>query len=58
MPQLSAPNPAPQGSSHELVSVDTVSLFIEKSFIIICSPDPVSSLVLLQFLPMGASECE
>lgn len=41
---------------HELVSVDTVSLFIEKSFIIICSSDLVSSLFSLQFLPMGASE--
>lgn len=58
MPQLTAPNPAPQGSCHELVSVDTISLFIEKSFIIICSSDLVSSLFLLQFLPRGASECE
>lgn len=58
MPQLSAPNPTCRGSYCELVSVDTVSLFIEKSFIIICSSDLVSSLFLLQFLPMGASECE
>lgn len=58
MLQLSAPNPASQGSCSELVSVDTVSLFIENSFIVICSSDLVSSPFLLQFLPMGASECE
>lgn len=46
-------NPAPPVSCHELVS-----LFIEMSFVILtCSP-LVSLLVLLQFLPMGASECE